>query len=341
MKYLGLLELTPREWDIIRNLDNSLTMKEVALKSGIPYTTVSNTLRKLGEKCKVGFNPDYKKIGLIYYVVLFKGFSRQFLSLPYVYTVRRAENRKRVFGLLTALVPYKYLNEFKDVLQLEEEYSITTFHRIIWRPSKSRLMSYENGVLKPNFKSFDKVFEENKLVKEERFWKGVRVDKYDMFILSYKVKDLFTSLRELSRRTGGRVSHQVLSYHYRTHVLKLWDGNVVRFYVDVERFPIWVIVLSGENVKAFTRTLIEIPGFYVAFLGEKETLLWGQVPYLIKLQIYSLIREYDIEILYDLNITDKNLLYKLPFKYFKNNRWLSPREIVEAKTTGKILHNIS
>ena len=338
MKYEGFIKLTPREWDIVRNLDNSLTMKEISLKSGIPPTTTSNTLRKIKNVCKAGFNPDYKKLGLISYMIFSEHIDGKYIDYPYVYSVRKAStvNGKRIM-LLSAIVPYYYSNEFEQLLDFNKIYSIKTFHRIIWRPSKSKLTTYREGYLLPLFNMFHKAFETNALIKKDKINKPFKVDRYDIFIISYKTEDLFFSLRKLSRKTYGRVSHQLLSYHYRAHVMKLWDGNFIKFYGDVKRVPIWILVLKGSDAEAFARTLVELPGFYRALLGDGEALVSAQVPYSVKLHVYSLVREYDVEILYNLNIRDADMKVQYPFRYFKGKRWLSPKEVLEKGIPEKVL----
>ena len=340
MKFEGFIKLTKQEWNVIKNLDNVLTIKEIAEKSKVPLTTVSNIIKRFqtGEMGKVGFGINFRKIGLTHYIALFDpSLYRDLEKLPYIQTIKEvSEKSGEKFLIMFALVPEDHVKEFEEILP-KEDFSLIAFERRYWRPSRARLTGYKDSYLVPLVEEFDNVFKQNTIREIRREVEKIELDKYDIFIISHKIENFFVSLRELSRKTNLKVSHQLLSYHYRKHVLKLWEGNIVDLSIGADKIPEWFMILKGEEAEALAKTLIEMPGFKRAYLNENIAVVTANLPYSYKLYLHLLIEKYKVEVSYDLRSTGKSVLTKNPLVYFREGEWIPPKEALETKVPEDVL----
>ena len=70
---MNYLNFTPTEWAVLFNAVDSLKIVDIAEKSRLPYNIVQNVIRRLRNKIRIGFVPDYWKMGLVPIAAIFQG----------------------------------------------------------------------------------------------------------------------------------------------------------------------------------------------------------------------------------------------------------------------------
>jgi hypothetical protein len=130
--------------------------------------------------------------------------------------------------------------------------------------------------------------------------KEVRLDDVDVFLLWAKLRWPFTSLREAEKESekylGRRVSHQVLSYHFRNHVLKLWAGNRIWLYADAQQVPYRLLYLEGRDAPAVARALVQLPWFHTAYIDVGKAVVSGQPPCASMPHLYRVLGDLDVDV---------------------------------------------
>ncbi|MEM4569441.1 MAG: hypothetical protein QXN73_07260, partial [Thermofilaceae archaeon] len=102
---------------------------------------------------------------------------------------------------------------------------------------------------------------------------------------------------ESERYLGKRVSHQLLSWHFRNHVLKLWSRNRVWLYADLNKIPYRLLYLEGRDAPAVARALVQLPWFHTAYIDFDRAIVSGQPPCESMLPLYKQLNELDVNTL--------------------------------------------
>jgi len=131
--------------------------------------------------------------------------------------------------------------------------------------------------------------------------KEIELDDNDVLLLWVKSRWPFASLREAERESekylGRRVSHQVLSWHFRNHVLKLWAGNRVWLYADAQQIPYRLIYMEGKDAPAVARALVKLPWFHTAYIDIEKAVVSGQPPCASMPHLYRVLGNLDVDVL--------------------------------------------
>ncbi len=161
----------------------------------------------------------------------------------------------------------------------------------------------------------------------------IKGDELDVFVLKELEKNPRISLNELARVL--EVSHQVVEYHYRKHILErnLLEGfEVLTFHFDMSASDMFVFTLRFDSIEKcakFAVSLLDKP--FVGGLGKivKEYSLIVDI-YLPRVEfrnfmdaLSKLIRQGWL-LSYDYVILDlrKAKRQTIPYKNFKNGSWL-------------------
>ncbi|RLE97087.1 MAG: hypothetical protein DRJ63_09625, partial [Thermoprotei archaeon] len=129
---------------------------------------------------------------------------------------------------------------------------------------------------------------------------------------------------------------QLLSYHYRRHVIPLWIGNAVRLYRSMKDYPLRVFMYECDNAEELAFKLSMIPYIYTIYYSKDKIFFIGQPSSKEVYKLYS-------ELLLDYNpspiICEAYLepsLSRFVIKYYKlwNKEWKKPMIVykIKAKT---------
>ena len=344
-----MISLQPKEWEVVRNIPTAVKVVQIARRTGIPLPTVARIVRRLRERGAISAIPRYSALGLSFTAFLFdvtdvpyEGLARRLEELPYKLSISVLRSFSRRYLLLVAMPPKNALSEYLDMLPSEPCW-VVNGQPLYWRPDIAKLTRYsaKYKVLVPALSEVPKVLSEviekdpSQLVPRLRE-EPVRVDVYDLWILTYKQRYAFNKLRVIANRIG--ISKQLLSYHFRRHVIPhLWDFNAVKLYLPLSQVPLSVLALEGREAVHVAYTLTQMPYFYSAIVGEKAAVVFYQLPCPFLSRFYrvlSEIGEVGVEALLGVLCLDERYLRRWVPRYptyFKEGRWVLVKG-VEAET---------
>ncbi|MEM0377529.1 MAG: hypothetical protein QXI90_07145 [Thermofilum sp.] len=276
----GLLKLSPTEWKVVQAYPKSLNLAKVAAATGLPYSTVVEATKRLWERgIRVSFNPRLGVLGAKPLLLVYEG-DLQLEPPPYTVYAFKGLGKVKLHGFF-ALVPEPYVDDYLAELGRKPLVEVIGVELRYWDPN-GRLTGYEPGlgVVVPDHSRVEEVVTarlETAQV-EERRW----VDWVDLLILSVKMNNAYAKLSPaLSRLKGVHgplLSRQLISYHFRMHVVPLWGGNVVRFKLPGSSCPERIYLLRGKGSRRVAGALVEAPYFYEALIGEELAAVLAQPP---------------------------------------------------------------
>uniref|UniRef100_A0A7C3SLC0 Lrp/AsnC family transcriptional regulator n=1 Tax=Thermofilum pendens TaxID=2269 RepID=A0A7C3SLC0_THEPE len=286
----GFLRLTPTEWKILRAYPSSQNLAKVASSTGLPYSTVVDVTRRLRERgVTVHYVPKLDRLGVVPLLVVMEG------DMPPqtpAYTVYRCEGiGKRKYTVLHALLPDRLVHDYLSLLPKEPAIEIRGLDVRYWDP-RGRLTRYDagRGVVVLDESDFEKVLLScwEFRTPEERRW----VDWLDLLILSYKMRNAYAKLSSVMKKSSGFVeyapSRQLLSYHYRMHVVPLWRVNAIRYELQGP-CPRKLYILEGKPSAAAACSLVEAPYFHEAVVGESAACVLSQHPCALEAFAYKVV----------------------------------------------------
>lgn len=287
----GLLKLSPTEWRVVRAYPKSLNLAKVAATSGLPYSTVVETTKRLWERgVRVSFSPRLSLLGAKPILLVYGG-DRLLEPPPYTVYTFRGIGKGKLHGVF-ALVPEPYVNEYLAELGREPLVEIVGAELLYWDPN-GRLTGYEPGlgVVVPDRTRVEEVvsMQLEAVPAEEKKW----VDWVDLLILSVKMSNAYAKLSPALSRLravhGSPPSRQLISYHYRMHVVPLWSGNVVRFKLPGNSCPERIYLFRGKGSRRAARALVEAPYFHEAVIGKEVAAVLAQPPCIAQTLPYEVI----------------------------------------------------
>ncbi|MEM4029144.1 MAG: hypothetical protein QXO02_04575, partial [Thermofilaceae archaeon] len=260
--FLSIDEIT---WKIVKALETSLTITEIVRKSNINISIVSRKLSEIKQGNKnivVNFDINLEKTGIFNIATISRKLRNE---LPFLQSFRVLRILGRRLYLYTALLPGE--EAIDEWLSNFEEGALTVkgLERRFWSPS-SPLTVYDGGFVQGCIEHVT-VSERSppELPKVE-----ATMDEIDVLLYWGKSRWPFTSLREIAEKSerylGKRVSHQLLSWHFRNHVLKLWSRNRIWLYADLNKIPYRLLYLEGRDAPAVARALVQLPWFHTAYI---------------------------------------------------------------------------
>jgi len=289
---IPFVSLDEKHYKIIRAVTSSLTIKEVAEKSGLAIYDVSRLLSK--ERGRRGiqlyFDVDMRSFGLLPIATIS---ARDIRSVPFLRSKRTLHVMGRQFYLYVGIVPEDDEN-VNGWLSLFEEGAIhvRALEELWWIPDRAASI-YLHGVLYG-----DPTLAAVKDVPLREVNQRLELDPADALIIGFKMQWPFTSLREVSRGAkkylGKRVTHQTLSRHYTGHVLKAWRGNRVRLYRDLSDTPYRIVYLEGRDAASLANAMTQLPWFHTAYVDAMASLVSGQPPCSSMLPMYKAIKDVDV-----------------------------------------------
>jgi len=285
-------------WRCINAAESSLSLLEVARKSGLRTWEVSriiNNIKRQDLGVRLGFEINLEKAGLLEVATIsHKSLER----VPYL----RAQRTLRILGrklfLYTGLMPAED-SAVAEWLSTFEESALTVraLEHGWWRTDAPATV-YRDGWVHGDVEAVKVTDKSQPGLPVE---KKIELDDEDVLLLWTKFRWPFTSLREAERESekylGRRVSHQVLSWHFKNHVLKLWAGNRVRLYADAQQVPYRLLYLEGKDAPAVARVLVQLPWFHTAYIDFGKAVVSGQPPCASMPHLYRVLGDLDVDVL--------------------------------------------
>lgn len=266
----GVLRFSLTEWRVVQAYPKSLNLAKVAASTGLPYSTVVDVTKRLWERgVRVSFIPRLGVIGAKPVLLVYQG-DRTFEPPLYTVYAFRGLGKVKFHGVF-ALVPEAYVNDYLAELGREPIVEIIGAQVDYWNPN-GRLTRYEPelGLVVPDSSRVGEVIggRMDASQADERKW----VDWVDLLILSVKMRNAYAKLSSTLSRLGSAYgpvpSRQLVSYHFRMHVVPLWSGNVVRIEMQESPCPERIYLFRGKEAGRAARALIEAPYFNEALIGE-------------------------------------------------------------------------
>ncbi|MEM2475420.1 MAG: hypothetical protein QW407_05795 [Thermofilaceae archaeon] len=295
-KLIPFLKCDETTWKVTKAIETSLTVTEVSQKSNVNISTVSRLLSEIKQGSKgisVRFEIDMEKAGIISVATISKRYMKR---LPFLQSFRVLRVLGRELYLYTALLPgERMINEWLSNFE-EKSLTVRGLERRFWSPS-SPLTVYD-GEFVQGCPEQIVASEQNppKLPEVE-----VTMDEVDILLYWGKSRWPFTSLREIAKESekylGRNVSHQLLSWHFKNHLLKLWNKNSVRLYLDLNKIPYRLLYMEGRDAPAVARALVQLPWFHTAYIDFDRAIVSGQPPCESMLPLYKQLNELDVNTL--------------------------------------------
>ncbi len=313
------------EWKALKALHSSLTMREVAYKTGLPLSTVSYMFNKLKEKGKFYFVVNYGELGLMVTTLItdnLKSDTGSLENLPLnVASVRKAYSGHGQFMVMYSIVPGPLVDELVSELK-RDNIAVRTVVKgleyIRWSPGFNAA-ELKGEFLKPVMEKAWEILNSSK--KPPVFNTQSRVpDPIDLAIVSWRIQTgPFTSVLEGIKRikesdpSFPKVSQQLISYHYRRHVLPSWLYNTYTPFLPMTSVPVRLYLFKGREAPALARALVALPYAYTATIDVDKAIVVAQYPCNMHYNVYSLISTADVELPYGEAILKPSMVSRTPF----------------------------
>ena len=276
-------KLTLSEYKIIKAIPKALTLKEIADTTGYSLPYVSRKIKQLyfNKAVLFYFKPDFLKMGLVPTIIILpykRRIIERFRRNEYIYTLSLSHIANGIddYLLIYAAPPAQYVEEYIYSLPAKPIAYYTDLDTYYWRPDKTRLTIFKRKDLSTNWDRLYNEYENRKKNIEDITNKRerVRLDNIDLFILAKLRKNLFTPISKIGEMLG--ISQQLASYHFRKHVLRTWDHNVVKILFDVKKVLVKIhkfVFRNYVDAYAFANTISQSPYNIVVFMSTKEPLI--------------------------------------------------------------------
>lgn len=260
--------LSPSEYKVLMAVPHHLTFSEVARAARLSPSYVSARVKRLAQSLWLRFGVDYRALSLspTYVLLRYSQLLSEYLStvaLPFVKRVARVWMRDGLKILLEATPPVGLERRFAQALPAAVEETWVEEWDVKYVPGETLLVECSGGPFEVKWELLP-----SSLAGDDASvgWCGYtvgKVDSLDLLILREKEAYCFASFSSISKRV--KVSQQLISYHYRSHLKPVWRWN----YVEVKdpEFPMVYSVEAQDRYVAamLLGTLSKVPYLLDAF----------------------------------------------------------------------------
>jgi hypothetical protein len=294
----SFVSLNESIWTFIRGVETSHTISDLRSKSGLQTWEVSRILNSIKTQnigVRLGFEANLEKAGILSIATISRKNEER---VPFLQAQRVLRTFGRKLFLYTGMLPAED-QAIEEWLSTFEESALTVraLERRWWRTDAPLTFYHEGWV----YGDVNGIKLTEKLQIAFPTGKEVNLDDVDVLLLWVKLRWPFASLREAERESekylGRRVSHQVLSWHFKNHVLKLWAGNRVWLYADAQQVPYRFLYLEGRDAPAVARALVQLPWFHTAYIDFGKAVVSGQPPCASMPHLYRVLGDLDVDVL--------------------------------------------
>jgi hypothetical protein len=285
-------------WHCIKAAESSLTVSEIRNKSGLQSWEVSrilNILKRQNIGIRLSFEVNFEKIGLLEVATISR---KNVEGVPFLQAQRVLRMLGRKLFLYTGMLPIEdyAVEEWLSTFE-ESALTVKALERRWWR-TDAPATAYREGWVYGDVDAIKTIDTSQPSLPEG---KGVALDDVDVLLIGLKMRWPFTSLREAERESEKylkvRITHQVLSWHFREHVQKIWAGNRVRLYADAQQFPYRFFYLEGKAAPGVARALVQLPWFHTAYIDIGKAVVSGQPPCASMPHLYRALGDLDVDVL--------------------------------------------
>jgi len=329
-----VLKLNPNEWRVLSAIPRSSTIARISELTGLPYSTVIDVVKRLTRMgIRIHFVPRFDIMSLKPLFLLYRADRIERVPL-YTTRVMKLVGKERYLGLL-AIVPENLVEEYIEAVQLTPLERVEGEEIKHWLPT-GRLTRYISGLglVLPSDERLDEVLAAGRapIERREKRW----VDWIDLLVIVFKMRYAYTKLSEVARLIEEQLgmaapSRQLMSYHYRTHVMGLWNYNSVDFDLNGTVAPKRLYVFKGRESKVIARTLVEMPYFFTSYIGEEAAMTYAQPPCYTHRLFYDILSRVDAELPYGELFVDGEQEIPWPpaeaLRYYHDKgEWMPPSE---------------
>ena len=285
------------EEKIVRNLTSARSLRELARLSETSLSTVQYVLQRLTKRGEIRWIPRHSFFGLIKVGMVFDieetlpTLSEEALPNGVAATYELLGLGRRylfVSGVFPRKLLDKALRKVEGILNLKLGEKVLAREYIVRYPGIRTLRGDADE------KQLKNLLERSRIPLRES--EPPRVpDKIDLMLLAGKETfGPFIRLNEIYRKLGKQaglvnISRQVLSYHYKHHVLPGWLYNTFIEYLPTSEIPLRLIILKGRDAPALARALMRIEHALEAYIDRYSALVIAQYPCNLLRLVYELI----------------------------------------------------
>ena len=325
------MRISYREWRVLESIPRALSIRQLARIAGVSVSTAHRIVRKM-DYLRVRFLVKYEETGLLPLLVLLP--NRPIFKLPPYSRALRTVRADKTYHVVTALVPFSHLDRYLSELPYKPLVVVKGYEVEGWRPDAG-LTKYDAGLLRPSTEKLDLY----KLSKPVYPWHRIGApDPIDLAILTFKLGDAFITLKKIVEKASAvdssfrEVSPQLISYHYRRHVLRMWKYNAPRLYWDVRERPLWIFYLEGAKSHVAARAIVNFPGMRTTYIDDNKAVVAGQPSTETFYHIYSILTELDVRMPLGPFFVVEDEYYAVEktsylWLYLREGRWSWPSEV--------------
>ncbi|RLE71961.1 MAG: hypothetical protein DRJ37_03890 [Thermoprotei archaeon] len=278
-------QLKESEFQIVKNIKYSWTIRELARRSSLSYSKVWRFLQDLKGKGKIYFMVNYRRLNLAPVILITRKKEKIYEMPPYTMSIREIYGLKRQRLLITAILPPDFVRKYLDLLGLEIETHVKGYEYIRWSYNDKFSIYVPNlRIIVPVYGNIEKLAFKYDYPVETNYTLDAP-DIIDLAIIHGKSINVFMTSGEavnFVRRIDPlfpRVSKQLISYHARKHVKELfWRGNTINFFAPMSSVPIRIWYFEGRDAPIISRILANIPTFFSATIDVEKAVVVGQPP---------------------------------------------------------------
>ena len=321
--------LTPLEWNILKAIPSSLSLKEVSKKSNASFSYVSRIASFLRSRGQISFLPNFRRLGLKNYVVILDEFKEEYHFLREISHIWGLFQLKgfRLHTIASIILPKEEELTYNKVRKLfgEDGYFFEIENFYTWDPSNESLMKYDKSshMLKIDLSNIDQIadlYEESiKMINREE---EVRYpDKVDIEIISDKLKYAYTKLSHTARRI--RIPRQQTYYHFRKHVINYWTKNYVILPKEQNiNSPTRVWIFEGPDASKLAFALSQFPFTLICVAGNNNSIIVHNTPLDFLPKLYENIGSYNVnQLLYEYLVVPVFLELDLLSRIYRESSW--------------------
>lgn len=267
-------ELSESEKKILMAVTTSQSYSEISRATGLALSYVSAKVKKLARSARLRYWIDYRAIGLSSLLVLLN-YDRKLHSflisrqLPFIKSVARIWDKEGPRLLIEAIAPVGLERRLSQALPLPPAKVWVKEWETHFQPLESPLLASSGGALKTAWSYLpQRVLELKRSSLSVHLKPALNADRIDLMILREKERFCFTSLSEIGRIYG--LSQQLVSYHYRLHLRRVWIGNCVEHKLLENAVLCRVETMEPLIAHLLLRSLSESPSIVEAFIPQGE-----------------------------------------------------------------------
>ncbi|RLE92223.1 MAG: hypothetical protein DRJ55_04740 [Thermoprotei archaeon] len=287
-----MIKITKSDFKILKAVPKSLNYSEISRITGFSQPYVSNKIKKLLRKFSFSFRVDLHSLNIIPITIFVKD-KEQIKDSNFIYKTYAVTLSTGKYIAVDMYVPKNMLEDVTQKFQHEEVQIIPKRYEVYWRPDINNLIHHEKGRILFSFNLREKYYGLTGYREGER--RSFVADPIDILIIWSKMQNPFVPLASIAKKVG--LSQQLVSYHYRHHVIGQWMYNgVIARYLQDENLTLLVKISTISSVSALKMLELfqRIPFFLESFIpynNRKSIYSWLVAPHGITKRLINSLHE--------------------------------------------------